>query len=263
MRPSRILIADDGAPWTSLAGETIADAIARAIAARGGASIALCGGETPRPVYEWLSGAPRRDDSDWRRVEFFWSDERAVAPDDPASNFRMAREALLSRLPATGPVHRIRGEEGANAAARYERELAGLVRDRDGVPRLDVILLGIGEDGHTASLFPTTVSLEDDSRLVVPTVAPAPPRTRISFTLRTIDAARCVIFLVSGERKAEAVSRVLGAGRDPRGRPMPAACVAPRDGENVLVLDRAAARRISETANAVPPMAHTGGAHGL
>lgn len=237
-----VRIARDAEEWTSLGALTIARSLEANIRTRGLARLALSGGSTPRPVYERLSGPAYRDSVDWRRVEFYWSDERCVSPDDKESNFRMAWETLLSRLPATGPVHRIRGEEGTLAAALYEQELTRVKTDETGLPRLDVILLGLGTDGHTASLFPPITDIADKRRLVVSTVAPDPPNARISLTPRAINAARRIIFLVSGANKASALARTLnrktGMGSDRTA----ASLISPYNGDVVWIVDEAASR---------------------
>jgi 6-phosphogluconolactonase len=238
------------AALAAAAAERIAGLLAAAAAERGTASIALAGGSTPRPVYAALAAEPLRSRVPWPAVEVFWGDERAVPSGDPASNFRLTEEALLSRVPVLPErLHRIRGElEPARAARLYEEELIlALGADSpDGAPpRLDVVLLGLGTDGHTASLFPAAFAGHDaDSsfdphpgRLAAPAEAPAAPRRRVTLTLSCLRSARHVLFLVSGAGKAAAVARTLAAGP-----PLsPAARVRPWDGEVRWLVDRAAA----------------------
>jgi 6-phosphogluconolactonase len=179
-------------------------------ASRGAAHIALAGGTTPRRTYELLATGH----GDWTGVEVWFGDERAVGPDDPESNFRMAQETLLSG--GGGPeVHRIEGERGAEAAAAA---YATLLRERvpleNGVPALDIALQGLGPDGHTASLFPGNPAVEAGGVCVPVHGAPKPPPDRITLTVPVLRAARSIVFLATGEEKAEAV-RGLVAGPDP------------------------------------------------
>jgi 6-phosphogluconolactonase len=196
--------------------------------------IALAGGTTPRRAYELL--AVEIDDPSG--VHWWFGDERCVPPTDADSNFRLVTESLLvtGAIP-TALVHRIAGElEPSTAAAVYEDELRAHVRAGDaGVPRLDLALLGLGEDGHTASLFPGDPSLQVVDRLVVPVVASKPPSQRITMTLPLLRAAESLVILATGAGKRDAVSRVL-AGPDAA---TPASLLA--DGSLTLILDEAAA----------------------
>lgn len=216
---------------------------AAAIAARGRFTVALAGGSTPAELYRLLAQAPAREQVDWGRTLVFFGDERCVPPDHPWSNYRMAREALLDRVPLPpGNVYRMAGEQPPEDAAtvyaaglRSAFDLAGSTR-----PRFDLILLGMGDDGHTASLFPDTPALAERRRLVVPNQPPSyvqPAVTRITLTFPTLNAARAVLFLVAGVGKAEKVGAILG-----RGQPevLPAGQVQPRQGQLVWLLDQAA-----------------------
>ncbi len=183
--------------------------IDEAIAARGAAHLALAGGTTPAGAYTLLTP------SSWDGVELWFGDERCVGPDDPESNYRMAAQTLLGRA-AGALVHRIEGERGAEeAAAAYD----ALVRSRvpageDGVPSLDIVLLGIGEDGHVASLFPHNPALIVRGRVAVPVHdAPKPPPDRVSLTLEVLRASLACVLLASGEGKAVPLARML-AGVD-------------------------------------------------
>ena len=184
-------------------------------------TVVLAGGRTPRPLYTLLAAQPY----DWSAVDIFFSDERCVPPDHAASNFRMARETLLSRV--TAHVHRMPGE--TCDAPAYEEELRA-VSGRD-PPAFDLVFLGMGADGHTASLFPGDPALEETRRLVVK--VSRPDHDRLTLTLLVLCAARLVVFLVSGAEKRDALWRVL-AGED-----LPAARVAA--GRVVIVADPAAA----------------------
>ena len=208
-----------------------------AAAAGEGAHIALTGGSTPRIAYEQVAAM----DVNWSDATLWFGDERCVPPDDERSNYRMAKAALLDRLGERGPaVHRMRGETGPNAGADdYERELRTVLGE--GVPRLDLVLLGLGSDGHVASLFPNAPTLEAGDRVVVGVEEAGldPYVPRISLTLATINSARSVVFLVTGEGKADAVARAFGSGD---GTPaVPASLVQPHSGELTLLLDAAAA----------------------
>jgi 6-phosphogluconolactonase len=219
------------------AAEHVAETLRAAVTSRGRASIALAGGSTPRATYEAL--ARRADTAVWEGVDVFWSDERAVPPSDAASNVGMARAALLDPLgvdesrvhaPQTGLVP-------ADAALRYEHE----IRARLGgtTPAFDLVLLGMGDDGHTASLFPGGPELAaPPSRLVVASTAPFDPPERITFTLPLINAARRVLFLVTGQAKRPTLRRVLDGDTT-----LPAALVAPLEGTVDWFVDEAAASR--------------------
>jgi 6-phosphogluconolactonase len=212
-----------------------------AIAKRGRFAVALAGGSTPRPAYSLLAEQPRAQKVDWGQVEVFWGDERSVPPDHPDSNYRMARRALLDRVPIPGEnVHRIQGElRPQEAAAAYRLEL----RNHLGVDgRFDLILLGMGPDGHAASLFPSTGAVDENERSVIPVYVEKFDVWRVTLTLPVINKARHVVFLVAGDAKAEALARVHA------GEPLPAAMVQPADGQLIWLVDRRAAARLSRQA---------------
>jgi 6-phosphogluconolactonase len=207
----------------------------RSIDGTGRFAVALAGGSTPQSAYELLADA-YRDDLDWGKVHTFFGDERGVPPDHEDSNYRTANEALLSRVPV-GSVHRMRGElPPSEAAAEYERELRGFF---GGPPVFDLVLLGVGEDGHTASLFPRTPALDATDRFAVENPVEKLGTTRITLTAPTINAARNVAFLVSGGDKAEALKEILEGNADPRD--YPAKLIRPA-GNPAWMVDRAAAR---------------------
>jgi len=217
------------------AAEAFAEEAAESIKEKGRFTVALAGGSTPRALYELLATG-YRDALDWSKVHVFFGDERTVPPDHEDSNYRMAHEALLSRVPVSS-VHRMRGElDPGEAAALYEEELTAFF---DGPPRFDLVLLGIGEDGHTASLFPRTPALDVRDRWVVENPVEKLGTTRITLTAPAINAARKVAFLVAGEGKAEALREILEGDADPRD--YPAKLVHPPDGPDWFV-DRAAAK---------------------
>ncbi|QUV80863.1 6-phosphogluconolactonase [Chloracidobacterium sp. D] len=182
---------------------------AAAIADRGRFSVALSGGTTPRTVFRCLARPEAASQVDWSRVHFFWGDERAVPPDDPESNFRLAQEHLLQPLGiAAENIHRIEGElPPAEAAARYDAHLTAFFGAEP--RRFDLIHLGMGEDGHTASLFPHTAALDDPEARVVANEVPQRQTTRITFTAALINAARAVEFFVTGAGKAGVLREVL------------------------------------------------------
>lgn len=205
--------------------------------------IALSGGSTPRRMHELLADMPGIN---WSHVHVYFGDERTVGPDDPRSNYRMARETLLDRVPIpAGNVHRMRGEDPpAAAAAAYQQELIeSFASDAGALPRFDLIILGMGADGHTASLFPGSTALHERSALVIANDVPQQSTTRITLTYPVLNAARQVLFLVAGGDKAPAIRDVLG--EDETRRP-PAAFVLPTDGESLWLLDAAAAEGLSE-----------------
>lgn len=189
-----------GSEFAAAAARRIESAVAAAVSRRGAASVALAGGNTPRPVYEKLAGAKTID---WSRIDVFFGDERAVPPDDVASNYRTARDTLLTRvaIPERN-VHRMEADrpDRERAADDYARLLP---------PALDVLILGIGEDGHTASLFPRSPVLAEPQRLVVPVVGPKPPPERLTITPPVLAVARLIIVLAAGRAKAEPVARAL------------------------------------------------------
>jgi 6-phosphogluconolactonase len=234
-------------PTPASVAEAAADrivAVARnAIRRRGRFVVALSGGSAPRLVYPLLATQPRRDAIDWSRVEFFWGDERAVPPDDPESNFGLARNLLLDHLPKVRPasVHRMPADDPDReaAAVRYETELGRTFELQPGGsrrPRLDLIWLGMGPDGHTASLFPGSGVLAERTRWVAPAAAPktSPIAARMTFTLPLINAARAVLFVAAGADKAAAVRSIRSGSRE-----LPAARV--RSTSTLWLLDALAA----------------------
>jgi 6-phosphogluconolactonase len=220
-----------------------------AVAKRGRFTIALSGGSTPKNLYT-LIAANASATLPWAQMFFFWGDERHVPPEDADSNYRMAKEALLSKVPiAPGNVFPVPAEmqDAAAAAAAYEqtiRKFFGLAPGE--FPRLDLILLGMGPDGHTASLFPETAALQEKSRLVVANWVEKLKASRITFTLPVLNAARCVAFLVSGEDKAAVLHEVLEGGAPPE--KYPSKLVKPTNGKLIWFVDRAAASQLSTAA---------------
>jgi 6-phosphogluconolactonase len=231
------------------AAEEVIRAATGAITERGRFTIALSGGSTPKNLYT-LIAANASASLPWDRMFFFWGDERHVPPDNPDSNYRMAKETLLSKVaipPAN--IFRIPAEnpDASAAADAYEQTLRKFFAVAPGeFPRFDLILLGIGPDGHTASLFPETAALEETSRLVVANWVEKLQTNRITFTLPVLNAARCVAFLVSGTDKAAVLHEVL-EGNAPAEK-YPSKLVRPSEGKLIWFVDRAAASQLSTAA---------------
>jgi 6-phosphogluconolactonase len=227
----------DPAALALAAATRIAAAAADAVAARGRFRLVLAGGETPRQTYRVLAGEVFARQVDWPRVEAFWGDERCVPPDDPRSNYRMARESLLDRVPI-GPenVHRIHGEaEPVRAADAYEERLRGVVPD--------LVLLGLGVDGHTASLFPGHAAVRERNRRVVAEYVETVEGWRVTMTPPLLNSARAVAFLVSGAGKAGPLCQVLEGALPPD--LLPARAIHPATGRLDWLLDAAAASGVT------------------
>lgn len=231
------------------AADEVLQAANEAIAQRGRFTIALSGGSTPKSLYA-LIAANASATVPWDRVLFFWGDERHVPPDDADSNYRMAQETLLSKIPVpTANVFRIPAENpDADAAAlAYEQTLRKVFNVSTGeFPRFDLILLGMGPDGHAASLFPGTAALQEKSRLVVANWVQKLNTSRITLTLPVLNAARNVSFLVSGGDKATVLREVL-QGSAP-GEKYPSKLVRPSAGKLIWFVDRAASSELSTAA---------------
>jgi 6-phosphogluconolactonase len=227
------------------AAERVIRAAGAALAERGRFNWALSGGSTPAALFRLLASPGNVERIDWLRVHFFWSDERSVAPDHADSNFRMAREALLDAVaPPPSHVHRLRGElPPAAAAEAYEAELARCfgVAPGSGFPAFDLVLLGMGADGHTASLFPGTSALRETQRWVVENDVPSLGTTRLTFTLPLINAAQRALFLVTGADKAERLEQVVAGRASP---PLPAQLVRPRGAAPDWLVDAEAGSRL-------------------
>ncbi len=247
---SRITTLPDPAAAAEYAAGEIARALREALDRRGVAHLALSGGSTPRAAYQSLAGLLE----DWSAVELWYGDERCVAPEDPESTHLLVAESLLAHIPGGGPAwpieHRVRGELGPETAAReYAEELRARVppAEAGGVPALDVSLVGIGEDGHTASLFPGHPEVEDASGALCLPVrnSPKPPPERVTLSLPVLRAARCTLLLVAGAGKAGALAAALaGGGRAPDSRVPASLLVSER---LHVVADAAAAARIDSS----------------
>lgn len=231
--------------FEAAAEEVLRDA-SDAVKERGRFTIALSGGSTPKALFNLLA-TNARNSLPWDRMFFFWGDERHVPPTDPESNYKMANEAMLSKVPVpAGNVFRVPAEnpDAATAAQDYEKTLRKFFQlEAAGVPQFDLILLGMGPDGHTASLFPGTSALREKARLVVATWVEKLKTNRLSFTLPVLNAARRVAFLVSGTDKAPALKAVLE--ENVPGEQYPAKLVHPAPGRLIWFVDRAAASGLS------------------
>ncbi len=243
---SEVRVFENAAELMEAAAEEILKAALQAVSERGRFTWALSGGSTPRGLYRLLASDPFRGRMPWEAIHFFWGDERHVPPDHPESNYRMAREAMLDAAPVPADnVHRIHAEEpdAEHAAAEYEEELRSFFHL---APRFDLILLGLGKDGHTASLFPGSPAVHERERLVAAVIAPgieAQKTFRITLTPPVLNHAEIVVFLVSGADKAEALHAVVTEGdgaRDPER--YPAQIV---EGNRLWMVDRPAARLLA------------------
>jgi 6-phosphogluconolactonase len=247
-----IEILKDGDALALRVADLFALAAQESAAARPRFAVALSGGETPRALYKLLARQQFSQKVPWRRTHLYWGDERCVPPGDSASNYGMAREAFIKHVPiAPENVHRMRGEElPEEAAQEYDaelRRLAAQARPRVDVPVFDLVLLGLGSDGHTASLFPHSDALTVEDQFAVATSAPD-GTPRLTVTAPVINAARRVWFLVSGAEKAGMVAEVIEGLRVPNA--VPAQGVAPVHGSLTWFLDQAAASELSADARA-------------
>lgn len=237
-----ILIVEDPGTLAHEAARIFADSAREGAGARGRFSVALSGGSTPLDLYSLLAEEPYREQISWGSAHVFWGDERVVPSDSHGSNYYQAHRALISRVPIpAGNVHRVAGELGSAAAAlAYDRQLQEFFCGP--YPRFDLVLLGLGEDGHTASLFPGS-PVRDEKRLVVPATAQYQdrPSERVTLTPRAINTARHALFLVSGSTKAGIVQAVL---EGPKGC-YPAQWIHPTAGKLTWLLDEAAASMLS------------------
>jgi 6-phosphogluconolactonase len=235
-RGELLVYADAGAVAHALADYFVATG-ERAIAERGKFTVALSGGNTPRAAYELLAADPLRANLSWSNVFIYFGDERCVPPDDERSNYRMAREAFLDAVPIpSANIARMRGEIDPGLAAN---EYASILRaELGGMPQLDLVMLGLGEDGHTASLFPGIAQEVGEHSLVEAAYAQSQAMWRVTITPKLINAARRVVFAVEGVAKARALAAVYEGPRDPK--TYPAQLVQPSSGELTWLVDEAA-----------------------
>jgi 6-phosphogluconolactonase len=239
--PERIMIAPSAEVLTYTAAGLFSEIVNSSIKRERRASVALSGGGTPRALFTLLAEPDWREAIDWSRVHVFWGDERFVRPDDAQSNFRMANETLLSKAPIPQEnVHRFVTERGSaeEVAADYERTVREYFKGQGAT--FDLILLGLGTNAHTASLFPNCAGLRETNRLVVAEYIEEVKSERLTFTVPLINAARNVCFLVSGGEKAEVVRDVLEGTMNPEQKP--AQLIRPIEGKLTWLMDEAAAR---------------------
>ena len=216
----------------------------QSVASRGRFLAALSGGGTPKPLHEMLASDPYQDKVEWKKTHIFWGDERCVPNNDPGNNYFQARQALLDRVPLpVENIHRVISElEPEEAALDYASQLKDFAEAPHAWPRLDLVILGMGDDGHTASLFPgSQVEIASPTVAVTANYQDRPAR-RVSLTPLVINAARRVIFLVSGQSKAETLARILNGEYQPE--LLPAQRIRPTDGEVIWLVDEAAAGKL-------------------
>lgn len=257
MPPPRLLIFDDYESLSRVAVENLVFHARNAIAKRGWFSLVLSGGGTPQRLFEFLARVEYAEQISWPQVHVFWGDERCVPPDQPGSNYKQAFDTFLSKIPIPAEnIHRVRGElSPAEAAEDYAEQLRAFTStpdtspaDLSGVedaPRFDLILLGMGNDGHTASLFPGPISEQERTATVIPATAfyEDRPAHRVSLTPRIINAAYDIFFLVTGAAKAETLYAVLDGPRDLER--FPAQRIQPTNGQITWFVDREAARQFT------------------
>lgn len=238
-----IQILPDAAALARAAADHVVMLAAGAIAERQRFSLGLSGGSTPSALFTLLASAGFAGRIDWNRVHVFWGDERCVPPDHPDSNYRMARETLLDHVPLPeANIHRMHGEMvPAQAAADYERDLQSFF-GADDLPRFDLLLQGLGDDGHTASLFPGTTALHERKRRVVENYVPRLGAWRITLTVPVINAAANVVFLVEGAKKSGALRAVLQGPYQPD--VYPSQFIQPVDGRLLWLVNQDAAAQL-------------------
>jgi 6-phosphogluconolactonase len=227
------------------AADLFAHVAIEAVTMRGRASVALSGGSTPRRMGELLAQPPDRDRVPWNRIEVFWGDERWVPQESPESNAGTAKRTFLDRVPLLADqVHPFPTDatDPAAAAASYAATLRELLGEGELTPRFDLVLLGMGDDGHTASLFPETAALAERDALAVANDVPKLGTTRLTLTVPVLGAGREVVFLVSGAGKAETLAAVLEGPETPER--LPAQLIRPADGRLLWLVDREAAARL-------------------
>ena len=241
-------VLSDSREWTAQAANLTVDMQRQAVREHGRFLLALSGGRTPGQVYRWLSSPSSAASLDWSQTHFLFSDERCVPADDPESNYRLAEQALFRPLNIPPDrIHRMKGEypDPHAAAQEYEHELRALTTgEHMAWPRLDLVMLGVGNDGHTASLFPGNDAVHERRRWVTVGHAPLNPATRLTLTLGVINQATVVLFLATGEGKAGIVKRVLEP-LEASDRQLPAALVRPERGRLIWLLDGASAAKLT------------------
>ncbi|MGP8271015.1 MAG: 6-phosphogluconolactonase [Terracidiphilus sp.] len=240
----------DAATLARRAAQYFVEMIGEAVAGRGRARVAISGGSTPKATFQMLADPdqPWRNRMPWNRLDIYWVDERAVPPDNAESNYRMTCEALLDYVPLRpDQIHRMEGElDPEVAASRYESELRNSFRlEGAQSPRFDLVQLGMGTDGHTASLFPHTQAIHEVARLAIANHVPQMNAWRITLSWPVIDYASSVFFLIAGEDKAKILKEVLTGPHDPER--LPSQLIWPVSGILTLFLDKAAAALLPAT----------------
>lgn len=243
-----VQILPDAAAIARRAAEKIVEAAAIAIKERGGFTIFLAGGSTPKALYSLLASDPTfKSQFPWDKTQFFFGDERHVPPDDPESNFRMASESMLSKVPVKPEqIHRIKAEyeDAERAAQEYEQDLRSWFKPSAGqLPRFDVLLVGMGDEGHTLSLFPGTKALHDNGRWVMPNWIGKLFTTRITITAPVANNSALVIFMVTKADKALALKGVLEGPYEPE--QLPSQLIQPKNGKLLWLVDTTAASKLS------------------
>jgi 6-phosphogluconolactonase len=242
-----IRIHSDGQAGAEAAAAFVLEAGKESVRANGRFFIALSGGKTPETLYRALTSPAFADRFDWSRATFFFSDERCVPPNDPRSNYALADKTLFTPLKVTpSQVYRMAGEsrDPQRAAHEYEQQLRLATKTSPSAqPSLDLILLGLGEDGHTASLFPGSPVLRDHQRVIAATQSPKDPPNRLTMTLAVINRASVILFLAIGTGKAGVVRAILDPKTEEE-RQLPASLVKPEEGRLIWFLDRAAAAEL-------------------
>lgn len=245
MTAPNIHIYDDLTAWVEGTAALIRQYIAASIRVRGRCALSLAGGGTPKAIYEQLADPARQGAFDWSLVDIFFGDERCVPPDHPDSNYKMAHEALLGRAPIPPEnIYRISGElPPAEAADQYEATLRAYFPQ--GRAHFDIVLLGMGHDGHTLSLFPKTPAIHEQQRWVVAQHIVGRDMWRVTLTPPAVNSADILLFLVNGANKADALRQVLGGPYDPNS--YPAQVIRPTTGRVEWALDKAAASGLPTT----------------
>lgn len=242
-----ILVCSDLGEVSQRAAELFVTLAAEAISASGRFTVALSGGSTPRALYSLLASDQFRERVPWSKMHLFWGDERCVPPDHHDSNYRMTRESLLDKVPISDEnIHRMLAEreDHNQAAAEYEQTLKAFFGLEAGkLPRFDLIWLGMGEDGHTASLFPGTVALDVTDRLAVANYVEKFKAHRLTLTAPVINHAANVVFLISGESKASVLREVLEGERQPHR--WPSQLIQPLEGKLLFIVDRPATSELT------------------
>lgn len=241
-----VLIYPDKDTLSHAAAQHVVQIANESIVTHGRFTLALSGGSTPKTLYGLLGSEPYRSQIDWALVEVFWSDERCVPPESEESNFHLAQEVLLDRVPLSpAQIHRMPADlPDRDAASRdYSLEMQKIFGTNH-VPSFDLLQLGMGPEGHTASLFPHQLSLREQERLVMPVTVPKPPPPRLTFTPPLLNAAIHILFLVTGADKADAIQAVLEGPYQPD--EYPAQIVRPTKGEVTWMIDTAAAAKLRQ-----------------